>query len=166
MQAVSAYIGLGSNLGDSIATISRAVRTLDTLPQTRLKACSSLFLSAPFEATGNDFINAVAELETSLNPETLLTHLQSIELDFERTRSYKNAPRTLDLDLLLHGHETINSVQLVVPHPRMTERAFVLYPLLEIAPEILIPGLGAASNFLPLLTKQRITQLTPRHEFL
>jgi 2-amino-4-hydroxy-6-hydroxymethyldihydropteridine diphosphokinase len=159
MQAALAYIGIGSNLGDSIATIHRAITALENLPQTRLITRSSLFQSAPYEASGNDFMNAVVEIETSLSPEELLTQCQTIELAFGRERPFQNAPRTLDLDLLLYDHETINSASLILPHPRMTERAFVLLPLCEIAPEITIPGKGLACEYLPQLSDQRIEKL-------
>lgn len=159
MQAALAYIGLGSNLGDSIATIYRAVDSLENLPHTRVNTTSSLFLSAPYEASGNDFINAVVEIETTLSAEILLEHCQRIERLFGRERPFVNAPRTLDLDLLLYGHETINHASLILPHPRMTERAFVLLPLLEVAPAITIPGKGLASHYVSQLNQQRIEKL-------
>lgn len=162
MQVALAYVGIGSNLGDSIAMIQHALSALQKIPHTRLLNSSSLFQSAPFEASGHDFINAVAELETSLTAAALLEHCQSIEVAFGRERPFPNAPRTLDLDLLLLGHETINLASLILPHPRMTERAFVLLPLLEIAPDITIPGKGLASQYLPQLSHQRIEKTTGR----
>lgn len=159
MHAARAYIGLGSNLGDTIATIHNAIAALEKLPQTRLITCSSLFQSAPYEANGDDFLNAVVVVETSLTPTTLLEQCQSIELAFGRERPFHNAPRTLDLDLLLYDHETINHQSLILPHPRMTERAFVLLPLCEIAPEVIIPGKGLACHYLPQLSQQRIEKL-------
>jgi 2-amino-4-hydroxy-6-hydroxymethyldihydropteridine diphosphokinase len=159
MQATLAYIGIGSNLGDSIATIHSAIAALEKLPQTRLITTSSFFQSAPYEASGNDFMNAVVAIETTLTPAALLEYCQSVELSFGRERPFPNAPRTLDLDMLLYGHETINNASLIVPHPRMTERAFVLLPLCEIAPEIMIPGKGLASHYLPQLSQQRIDKL-------
>ena len=132
---VVAYIGLGANLGDAQATLLWAVDQLAALPGCRLLACSSLYRSAPFEATGPDFINAVMGLQTSLDAYRLLSELQRLENLAGRERPYRHAPRTLDLDILLHGHACIDSPNLVVPHPRMMERAFVLWPLSEIAPE-------------------------------
>jgi 2-amino-4-hydroxy-6-hydroxymethyldihydropteridine diphosphokinase len=159
MHAALAYVGIGSNLGDTIATIHNAIAALEKLPQTRLITSSSLFQSAPYEASGDDFVNAVVSIETSLTPTALLTQCQSIELAFGRERPFQNSPRTLDLDLLLYGHETINQTSLILPHPRMTERAFVLLPLCEIAPEIIIPGKGLARDYLPQLSQQRIDKL-------
>lgn len=132
---VRAYVALGANLGDAQAAVVRALTDLGGLPQTRLVARSSLYRSAPVDAGGPDFINAVAALETQLSPLDLLDELQRLELEAGRERPYRNAPRTLDLDLLLHGDARIAEPRLVVPHPRMHERAFVLLPLAEIAPE-------------------------------
>lgn len=159
MNSTVAYIGLGANLGDALDTVRQALARLEDLPATRLTAQSSLFRSAPWEASGNDFINAVAQLHTSLGAEELLRHLQALELEFGRKRPYRNAPRTLDLDLLLHGEETIASPSLTVPHPRMAQRAFVLLPLLQLAPEITIPGLGPARRFLADVAGQEIARL-------
>ncbi|WP_101047913.1 2-amino-4-hydroxy-6-hydroxymethyldihydropteridine diphosphokinase [Macromonas nakdongensis] len=132
---VSAYIALGANLGDARATVAAAIQVLDRLPDTRLLRASSLYRTAPWEATGPDFINAVAEVATGLNAPSLLRALQAQELAAGRERPYRNAPRTLDLDLLLYGDARIDSPELTVPHPRLWERAFVLQPLAEIAPQ-------------------------------
>lgn len=132
---VLAYVGLGSNLGQPVATLQAAIVQLAALPQTRLVAQSSLYRSAPFEASGSDFFNAVVGLQTQLNGLDLLLKLQQIEAAAGRERPYRNAPRTLDLDLLLYGNASIHSPHLVVPHPRLFERAFVLLPLAEIAPQ-------------------------------
>ena len=132
--ALVAYIGLGANLGDARATVLQALRDLQTLPQTKLLHRSSLYRSAPVDATGPDFINAVAEVATALSPPQLLTELQQLEQAAGRLRPYRNAPRTLDLDILLYGDLKLDSPTLVIPHPRMLERAFVLVPLAEIAP--------------------------------
>ncbi len=142
------FIGLGANLGNSRATLAAAITQLAQLPNTHLLHCSRFFRSAPIAATGDDFCNAVAQLETTLLAPELLTAMQAIEHYFGRQRPYPNAPRTLDLDLLLYGQEKITSPRLQVPHPRLMERAFVLRPLLELCPEIEIPGLGAAKGFL------------------
>ncbi len=156
---VAAYIGIGANLGNAALTVREALTALQQLPLTQLSASSSLFGSAPVDAGGDDFVNAVARLDTHMGAETLLAELQKIELTFGRERPFRNAPRTLDLDLLLYGQEEIHSARLEVPHPRMTARAFVLLPLLQIAPDLQIPGKGVASDFLPGLQDQRIWQL-------
>lgn len=132
-----AYVGLGANLGADIgATLTQAALSLAALPGTRVAALSSVWRSAPVDAGGPDFLNAVAALETVLAPLELLDALQAIELAHGRERPYRNAPRTLDLDLLLHGDVALDTPRLTLPHPRLRERAFVLRPLLEIAPEL------------------------------
>lgn len=137
---VSAWIGLGANLGDRGAALAQAVEALSLLPATRLIKVSGLYASAPIDAGGPDYLNAVAELATRLEPLALLDGLQAIEQAAGRERSYRNAPRTLDLDLVLYGEQQIQNERLSVPHPRMTERAFVLLPLAEIAPEQVTPA--------------------------
>jgi 2-amino-4-hydroxy-6-hydroxymethyldihydropteridine diphosphokinase len=132
--AVTAYIALGANLGPARETVLQAMQDLALLPQTRLLRRSSLYGTAPVGATGPDYINAVVELSTDLRPHALLQALQQLELQAGRTRPYHNAPRTLDLDLLLYGDESLDSPTLVLPHPRMLARAFVLVPLAEVAP--------------------------------
>lgn len=131
-----AYIGLGANLGDAVATVRRAVDALNALPETRLRKASRLYRSAPWEASGPDFVNAVAEVHTTLDAHALLAELHQLEQGAGRLRPYVNAPRTLDLDLLLYGDVAIESPSLVVPHPRMWGRAFVLRPLADIAPHL------------------------------
>ena len=131
---VLAYIALGANLGDAQASVRAAMKGVAALPQTRLIARSSLYRTAPFEATGPDFINAVVAVSTRLTAPELLLNLQRLEIGAGRERIYRNAPRTLDLDILLYGEASICSPALQVPHPRMWERAFVLAPLAEIAP--------------------------------
>ena len=132
-----AYVGIGSNLDQPRAQVTSAFDELDRLPHTRVVRKSSLYRSAPVGyAAQPDFVNAVAQLETGLPAERLLAELQHIEARHGRSRSFANAPRTLDLDLLLFGEATLQSPGLTVPHPRMHERAFVLEPLLEIAPEL------------------------------
>ena len=144
-----AYVGLGANLGDARAQVLLALEELDGLPQTRVTARSSLYRSAPL---GNpdqpEFVNAVAQLETGLSAARLLDSLMQLERRHGRERSIRNAPRTLDLDLLLYGEERIATPALSVPHPRMHERAFVLRPLLEIDPEASVPGMGKARTLL------------------
>lgn len=134
---VTAYIGLGSNLGDAAAALRLAVVALKALPHTTVLQVSPVFQTEPVGTTaGGDYLNAVASLQTCLPPLALLDHLQRIESAAGRERPYHNAPRTLDLDLLLYGTERINSPRLTVPHPRMHDRAFVLVPLAHIAPEL------------------------------
>jgi len=154
-----AYIGLGSNLGNPQKTVSSAIAALAGLPATLFICSSSLYLTAPVEADGGDYVNAVAKLQTRLNPFELLIELQKLEQQFYRTRSYQNAPRTLDVDLLLYGQHIINTADLQVPHPRMSQRAFVIFPLLEIAAGINIPGVGDAESLLPNLRKQLIQKI-------
>jgi 2-amino-4-hydroxy-6-hydroxymethyldihydropteridine diphosphokinase len=156
---ICAYIGIGANLGDARATVEYAIETLRSLPQTQFKRSSSLFITAPIDSSGDDYINAVVALETDLNAQVLLEHLQALELACGRERPYRNAPRTLDLDLLLYGQQEINTEHLTVPHPRMTERAFVLIPLLQLDPFITIPGKGAAHQFAPAVAEQGIQKL-------
>lgn len=150
---VSAFVALGANLGDAVGAVRAAFQALAGLPETTLVRRSSLYRSAPVEATGPDFINAVAELRTRLPAAALLAALQAIEQGAGRARPYRNAPRTLDLDLLLFGDERIATAALTVPHPRMAERAFVLVPLAEIAPQ------WAAAARAPNLAGQRIERL-------
>lgn len=158
---VTAFVGLGANLGKRRAQIRAALDELERLPQTRLTGRSSLYASAPLGyAAQPDFVNAVARLETELAAERLLTELQVIERLHGRARSFANAPRTLDLDLLLYGDERIATVTLVVPHPRMHERAFVLQPLLEVAPAQTIPGRGAARALLASCAGQTVARIS------
>ena len=132
-----AYVGIGSNLDDPRTHVMRAFDELDRLPHTRVVKKSSLYRSAPLGyADQPDFINAVAQLETGLPAERLLSEMQEVEARHGRKRSFPNAPRTLDLDLLLFGDLRLSEPSLTVPHPRMHERAFVLKPLLEIAPQL------------------------------
>jgi 2-amino-4-hydroxy-6-hydroxymethyldihydropteridine diphosphokinase len=132
-----AYVGIGSNLDHPRAHVTSAFDELDKLPHTRVVKKSSLYRSAPLGyAAQPDFVNAVAQLETGLPAERLLAELQELEARHGRQRSFANAPRTLDLDLLLFGDLELRTKALTVPHPRMRERAFVLEPLLEIAPHL------------------------------
>ena len=133
--AVLAWIGLGANLGDRRATLRTALAVLGALPCTRVQRVSSLYGSAPLDAGGPDYLNAVVQVQTTLAPHALLAQLQAIEQAAGRERPYRNAPRTLDLDILLYGDQVIDTPTLTVPHPRMPERAFVLHPLAELAPE-------------------------------
>ncbi|MFZ6745443.1 2-amino-4-hydroxy-6-hydroxymethyldihydropteridine diphosphokinase [Undibacterium sp. JH2W] len=153
------FIGIGANLGDARVTVSQAIAALAQLPDSALVAQSALYGSAPIDSTGDDYVNAVVELASSLGAADLLQHLQAIELAHGRERPYRNAPRTLDLDLLLYGDEEINTANLQVPHPRMTERAFVLLPLLQLSADIGIPGKGSAQDYVDAVAGQRIQEL-------
>lgn len=132
---VSAWIALGANLGDAAQALREAVAAISRLPGTQLVRQSSIYRTAPLESSGPDYLNAVVEISTGLNAPDLLDALQAIEHGAGRQRPYRNAPRTLDLDVLLYGGARIDSDRLTVPHPRMRERAFVLVPLAEIAPQ-------------------------------
>lgn len=132
---VVAFVGVGANLGDARAAVQAALQALGRLPHTRLCAASRLYGSAPLDADGPDYVNAVAQLHTSLPAPVLLGRLQQMEQAAGRQRPYWHAPRTLDLDLLLYGDGCISSPALTVPHPRMMQRAFVLRPLAELAPQ-------------------------------
>ena len=158
---VTAYVGLGANLGDAAAALDAAVAALAALPGTRLAACSPRYRTAPVDATGPDYLNAVAALDTDLSAEALLAALHEIELHHGRERPYRNAPRTLDLDLLLHGDTRIDRPHLVVPHPRLHERAFVLVPLADLAPDLVVPGRGRVRDLLDTVADQRIERLSP-----
>ncbi len=155
-----AYVGLGANLDDPSQQIAQAFDELGEIPRTRVRARSPLYRSAPLgHAAQPDFINAVAELRTSLRAGELLAALIEIEARHGRQRSFPNAPRTLDLDLLLYGDEVLQGERLTLPHPRMHERAFVLKPLLDIAPAIEIPGRGPAQRLLESLQDQRLEKV-------
>ena len=141
----TAFIGLGSNLEDPHSQLQRAFAELDRLPDTRLVARSSLYRSAPLGYPDQpEFVNAVAEIETALTPQALLQALLQIERKHGRERTFRNAPRTLDLDVLLYDDVQMHEHGLTIPHPQMHLRAFVLQPLLEIAPDVGIPGIGQA----------------------
>lgn len=157
---ITAYIGLGSNLGEPRAQIDQAFAELGGLPATRLAARSPLYRSAPLDAQGQqDYVNAVAAVDTELSAAQLLEALQAIESRHGRERIYRNAPRTLDLDLLLFGDAAFESPALTVPHPRMHERAFVLQPLLDLDPRAEVPGRGSARALLRACAAQRIERI-------
>jgi 2-amino-4-hydroxy-6-hydroxymethyldihydropteridine diphosphokinase len=154
-----AYVGLGGNVGDTRATLDAAFVALAALPRTELKASSSLYRSAPIESGGADYLNAVVGLDTGLAADVLLSELWSIERALGRERPYRNAPRTLDLDLLLYGTRRIVTPTLTIPHPRLHERAFVLLPLAEIAPGLTVPDRGPVADLLAGVSGQRIDKL-------
>jgi 2-amino-4-hydroxy-6-hydroxymethyldihydropteridine diphosphokinase len=135
---VVAYVALGANLGDAIAAVLDAMGRIGELPGTALARRSSLYRTAPVDSSGPDYINAVVEISTRVCAPELLSRLQDMEAAAGRERPYRNAPRTLDLDILLYGGARIDSATLQVPHPRMHERAFVLVPLAEIAPQLVL----------------------------
>ena len=154
-----AYIGIGANLGDARGNVDDAVVRLALLPDSRLLRTSPYYRSAPIDACGDDYVNAVAALDTRLSAHDLLAALHGIEADHGRERPYRNAPRTLDLDLLLYGDQVIATTTLTLPHPRMLERAFVLRPLLDIAPAIVVPGHGRAASHFSAVAKQALARL-------
>ena len=154
------FIALGANLGNPVATVQAAILALRKLPQTEFVAASSLYRTAPVGLKHQpDFINAVVQLVAVAPAPTLLQALFDIEARFGRRRSVKNAPRTLDLDLLLYGDELSDDLQLPLPHPRLHERAFVLAPLAEIAPQLVIPGRGPVADLLLRYADQQIEKL-------
>lgn len=158
---VRAFVGLGANLGEPARAIADALVALAGLPDTRVAATSSLYWSAPVDAVGPDFVNAVAELHTALAPHALLTELQALECVRGRVRSFRNAPRVLDLDLLVWGEAALNDPRLVLPHPRMHLRAFVLAPLIEIAPDLRLPGHPPLDALLRACEGQPLQRLGP-----
>ena len=157
---IRAYIAFGANLGDPVAAFAEALQRLDALPDTRVVARSSLYRSTPVGVAGQpDYLNAVIALDTALAPRPLLEALLTIEHDAGRRRDFPMAPRTLDLDLLLFDDDVIDTPRLLLPHPRMHLRAFVMAPLAEIAPDCRIPGRGSVAAWLPAVANQNIERL-------
>lgn len=156
-----AFVGFGANLGDPFATMPHVLKTLAKLPETQLAACSSYYRSAPLGVSDPqpDYINAVIALDTGLSPQALLDALLRIESDCGRRRATALEPRPLDLDLLLYGETVMQSPALTLPHPRLHQRAFVLLPLAEIAPDLSIPGSGSVSALLEKVKDQRIVRV-------
>ncbi|WP_206951228.1 2-amino-4-hydroxy-6-hydroxymethyldihydropteridine diphosphokinase [Trinickia acidisoli] len=154
-----AYLGLGANLGDARQSLKDAVVCLAQQHAITVLAKSSLYRSAPIDAGGDDYYNLVVKLETPLSAPALLALCHRIEHHFGRERPFHNAPRTLDLDIVLYGDARIDEPNLVIPHPRAFERAFVLVPLVEIDPDISIPGHGRADALLPSVAHQRIEKV-------
>jgi len=138
--SVIATLGVGANLGDPRTAVRKAIADLAQLPSTVTVAVSSLYGSAPLDADGPDYVNAVVQVRTALSPDALLAALQAIEQQAGRERPYRNAPRTLDLDILLYGERRVDREDLQIPHPRMWQRAFVVLPLAEIAPDLVSPA--------------------------
>ncbi|CAM2176076.1 2-amino-4-hydroxy-6-hydroxymethyldihydropteridinediphosphokinase [Paraburkholderia sacchari] len=156
-----AWLGIGANLGDARQTLKDTVVCLAQQHTITVLAKSSLYRTAPIDAGGDDYFNCVVKLETRLSVRELLGLCHRIEHHFGRERPFRNAPRTLDIDILLYGEAIIDEPDLIVPHPRMTGRAFVLAPLAEIDPELAIPGQGVVSSFLPAVAEQRIEKMKP-----
>lgn len=155
-----AYVALGANLGDPATTVRAALGALANLPESRVVRSSSLYRTKPVGiADQPEFVNAVAQLETTLRPEALLDALLDVEQRFGRIRAEKNGPRTLDLDLLLYDDQFLELPRLTLPHPRLHLRAFVLQPLAEIAPNLIIPGRGNIAAWLPAVANQGIVKL-------
>ncbi|CAG7600141.1 2-amino-4-hydroxy-6-hydroxymethyldihydropteridine diphosphokinase [Candidatus Vallotia tarda] len=156
-----AYLSLGANLGNARQTLKDAVMYLTQQEPIMTLVESSLYRTAPVNADGNDFYNCVVKINTTLAIRQLLTLCHSTENYFGRKRLYQNAPRTLDIDILLYGTIQIDWLDLKVPHPRLIERAFALVPLLELEAEIEIPNLARADYYLPNVSSQRIAKITP-----
>jgi 2-amino-4-hydroxy-6-hydroxymethyldihydropteridine diphosphokinase len=152
-----AVIGLGANLGDPAAQLRTAIAAIEHLPETRVLAVSSFYRTAPVGYLAQpEFVNAAVAVETALAPRALLDALQAIEAAAGRERRFKDAPRTLDLDILLHGDLVADEPGLTIPHPRLHERAFALAPLVEIAPDAVVPGHGRAADLLARCAAQKI----------
>jgi len=158
---VTAFVALGANLGEPLAQIRSALRALSALPDTRLVRQSSFYRNPP-EGGANqpEFVNAVARIETLAAPGELLSRLLEIERAHGRARDYPNAPRTLDLDLALYGDRVVREPGLTIPHPRMLERAFVLVPLAEIAPDAVVPGKGRVADLAAKLDSSGLVKLS------
>jgi 2-amino-4-hydroxy-6-hydroxymethyldihydropteridine diphosphokinase len=157
---VTAFVGLGSNLDEPIRQVRAALRRLEAVEATRVVACSSLYRSAPFGPVKQpDFVNAVVAIETSLAPRRLLEALQAIERDIGREIGERWGPRRIDLDLLVYGDDVIDEPGLTVPHPGIAERNFVLLPLGEIAPDLVVPGLGRLAAFKVIPSEPDISRI-------
>jgi 2-amino-4-hydroxy-6-hydroxymethyldihydropteridine diphosphokinase len=156
-----AYIGLGGNLGNPLQTLKIAAEKIAEYAGAQESRCSSFYRTAPVDSSGPDYVNAVMRIRTTLDPENLLAVLQKVENELGRIRpaGIHNAPRTMDCDLLLYGDRILNTKDLIVPHPRMHQRAFVLVPLLELDSEILIPGVGKAGECLKKIQDQPIRRI-------
>jgi len=155
------WLGLGANLGCVQLTLKAAIGQIAKTPGITCLASSSLYRTQPIDAVGPDYCNAVMAIQTSLSPQALLATCQKIEADFGRVRTFRHAPRTLDIDILLYENSELNQADLVIPHPRLTERAFVLIPLIEINPDMVIPGQhGRADAFLSSVAGQRTEKIS------
>lgn len=160
MKLVPAYVALGANLEDPEDQVRAGIEELAMLPNTRLAGVSSLYRSAPVgHLEQPDFVNAVARIETALAPRALLDALLAIERRFGRVRAFANAPRTLDLDIILYDEAQHVEEGLAIPHPRMHERAFVVVPLAELAPDAIVPGRGSVSELLAGIDATSVTKI-------
>lgn len=161
MQLARAYIGIGSNLEHPETQLRRAFRALAELPASRCVACSPLYRSAAVGGPPDqpEYLNAVVAVDTTLQPEALLTALQAIEATQGRVRTVRWGPRTLDLDLLLYDDLVLDGPRLTLPHPRLHQRAFVVYPLYDIAPDLKIPGQGLLSELLKKIPQSTLARL-------
>jgi len=160
LESFVCYIGLGSNLNDPVYQVQRALGRLGEIPQTVINAYSDLFQSTPTGPQDQpDFINAVACISTSLEPVTLLAALKQIEQDFGRQPVEHWGPRVIDLDILLYGDQMIDTNTLKVPHPCIADRAFVVHPLSQIAPDLIVPGIGAVPVLLQQHTVEAVTKV-------
>lgn len=156
-----AYIALGSNLQQPAQQVQLALQALQTLPHTQVLKASSLYQTTPVGYDNQpDFINAVASIETQLQPQALLAALLAIEQQFGRERPFANAPRILDLDVLLYANEVMHTPTLTLPHPRMHERGFVMLPLAEIAPELILPNGSSVVELAQQCQQQGVLKLT------
>ena len=163
MSPVTAYVALGSNLEDPVRQLRSGLEALGKLPHTRVVRASSFYRSAPVGyADQPDFVNAVAAIETELAPRALLDELLAIERHHGRVRDFPNAPRTLDLDIVAYGDRIVDEPGLAIPHPRMHERAFVMVPLAEIAPDAVIPGRGTVSALAADVDRASVTRAADR----
>lgn len=158
MTRLCVFVGLGANLGDPVSTLRQAAAAMVRWTEVRHPRGSSLYRSAPIDSGGPDYWNAVLafEVDAALTPAQAHARLQALERAHGRERPYRNAPRTLDLDLLAWGADSVATPNLQVPHPRLHRRAFVLHPLLEVAPGLVLPGLGALDAYLPDVVNQAI----------
>jgi 2-amino-4-hydroxy-6-hydroxymethyldihydropteridine diphosphokinase len=165
MSGRRAYIGLGANEGDVIETLNASIEALRLLQACECVGVSPFYRSAPIDAEGPDFVNAVVALDTTVEPYALLLALMDIELRLGRRRrgadARLKAARRVDLDLLLYGALIMRSTPLTLPHPRLHERAFALRPLLDLAPDIELPGIGPAARLLDQLLHQRVERIEP-----
>ena len=159
---VPAYVGLGANLGDALATLRAAAAALKSLPGVAAVSASAVYRTAPLDAAGPDFLNAVVRLECRHSAHELFEQLRAIEHAHGRERPYRHAPRTLDLDLLLWGDAKISTAELTVPHPRLHQRAFVLVPLAELDPGVTLPGQGGLAPLLAAVAGQPIERTGER----
>jgi 2-amino-4-hydroxy-6-hydroxymethyldihydropteridine diphosphokinase len=156
MSTLLAYVGLGSNLGDKKVNLEQGLDLLGAVPGIRLLRVAPLYHTAPMELQDQDwFLNTVTELETTLSPMELLEMLLALEDQMGRVRWERWGPRVIDLDLLLHGSKVLITEKLTLPHPRMHQRAFVMVPLADLSPELIVPGHGQASDLAVQLQKEQ-----------